>query len=260
MSFIYIVKFTTIEVHDDGDNWPNGAGEIYFGLAVNSVIVASRTRDNPYEIDSGNSIPINQETRIEIPQNASFTVSGWVNEQDSGLSWDDDNAGEFKETYINANPLSTIRSKRLTGDGVDVTVHWEIETVPDLFGGGEPIPPNTEPNLKGVIVYEDWKFNSESDRTGPAILRVRSQRFGVGEYNLAFEPEFQIGGGWGKLMGVRPDSISSLKVGSGYYVELFDQRDWVGNKLEISENTPILQADWNDRTKSMIVRQVPPIR
>jgi hypothetical protein len=116
--------------------------------------------------------------------------------------------------------------------------------------------PETVPNLNGVILYEDWKYNVDSPR-GSILTRPRAQRFEPGEYNLPYQTPFNINGRPGLRLGVRPNSVSSLKIGSGYYLELFDEKDWTGQSITVNENKWVMPDGWNDRVKSFRVLLYP---
>jgi hypothetical protein len=128
-----VVSFTHIEVHDDADNWPNGQGEVYYDLLISDRSIVSRSRDNPHGVDSGGVILINQQRTLNRPDNdptAFLKISGWVSEQDDFLSGGDDNAGGFEHIHNQGNGWGVgTHSARLSGDGLDVTVHYNISAV-----------------------------------------------------------------------------------------------------------------------------------
>jgi len=127
------VNFTTIRVHDDADNWPNGQGEIYYNLLIGDTTIASRPAGYPVGVDSGGTVFINEQRTLARPDNdagAFFTVKGSVSEQDSGFSWGDDHAGSFEHVYNAANNWGQgNHNVRLQGDGLDVTVDYTISNV-----------------------------------------------------------------------------------------------------------------------------------
>jgi hypothetical protein len=139
-------------------------------------------------------------------------------------------------------------------------------------GFGQPSAPlDVDPNIKGVTVFVDWKFNQDSPRFRP--FESRSQTFAVGEFNLPFnEPIDWIGGRRFFRPGIQPFSISSIKVGKGFYVELFDQSNFLGDPLIIVESCQDIRLlnpnryksaevqrakSWNDRTVSLRVKEIP---
>jgi hypothetical protein len=139
--------------------------------------------------------------------------------------------------------------------------------------GEQPAPLDTQANLNGVLVFEDWRFNQESDRSLGIFDRVRSQQFDSGDYNLPYEPSIFVRDNPVHVFGVRPKTISSIKVGSGYYVEIFDEENFKGNMLTIVESTSdirVLRKEhynvtsveqakiWNDRAMSLKVRNNAP--
>ncbi|MBK8444381.1 MAG: hypothetical protein IPL35_13635 [Sphingobacteriales bacterium] len=108
------------------------------------------------------------------------------------------------------------------------------------------------------MLYEDWHYNKEAVQPVNIFHRVRSQRFDVGDYDLPYEPPFRTGGRWGtygRVLGVRPNTISSLKVGTGYYIKLYYEFGQKGDPITLNENTPEIQSDWNDRVKSIRVEK-----
>lgn len=147
--------------------------------------------------------------------------------------------------------------ERWTGEAGDWEINGEVnsrEIIPPF--GDITIPSKKEPNLSGVIVYEDWKFNSESVQPSNPFLRVRKQKFAEGTFNLPFERDFSTRGQYGRTLGVRPNTISSIKIGEGYYCELFSDLDAKGESIEINQNTEALIPTWNDRAKSIKVSKV----
>lgn len=57
-------------------------------------------------------------------------------------------------------------------------------------------------------------------------------------------------------MGFTPTTISSLRVKAGYEIQLYDNDNFTGNMLILSENADCLvNSDFDDKTKSLIVRK-----
>jgi hypothetical protein len=268
MSLTVTIEFINIQVDQDGDpdltlSWDEG--EFYYNFAVNGVSVSSRDSDHTYSAPSGfGNIALANSITIEIPGDRSdprsnFTVSGWVREWDGSFRFDDDYAGEFSYRYDWNNEYGTkdgalsgatrekIHSHRLTGDGIDVTVFWKISVTYSLAGSLKA----TQPGMIGVRAFVDSNFNR--DTGGGFGLRTRAQNFNVGEY-----PQLQtlVVIGTKLRQGIAPNAISSVLVGNGFYAELYDQPNFGGRKLEISQNTAVMPGDWNDKTQSLRVMKL----
>lgn len=128
-----IVSLTHIDVHDDADGFIDGQGEIYYDLLISDQSIVSRSANNPHGVDSGGVILINQQRILSRPdndQNAFIKISGWVSEDDDLLTGADDHAGGFEHIHNQANRWGVgTHSARLSGGGLDVTVHYNIATV-----------------------------------------------------------------------------------------------------------------------------------
>lgn len=127
---------------------------------------------------------------------------------------------------------------------------WAVaSTVRPPGFGTHTTPSGKEPGLEGVVMYEDFKFNTQSNQIG---LKPISQQFkNEGTYNLPYDPSTNLR--FINLNIVRPNSISSIKVGEGYYCELYDQLNGKGNRLEVNRNMDILPTNWNDKALSIVV-------
>ncbi|MBW4441559.1 MAG: hypothetical protein KME10_10060 [Plectolyngbya sp. WJT66-NPBG17] len=129
------VSFSHIDVHDDADNWPNGTGEIYYDLLISNQSIVSRPSNNPQNVDSGGVILINEQRTLNRPNNdpnAFVKINGWVSEADDFLSGGDDRAGGFEHIHNAGNGWGVgTHDARLRGDGLDVTVHYNISVVQD---------------------------------------------------------------------------------------------------------------------------------
>lgn len=104
-----------------------------------------------------------------------------------------------------------------------------------------------EEGLSGVILYEEPNFIVKSSPGLPIFTKPRHQTLGIGLYNLPHNES----AGTEMHLGVRPDSISSVKVGDGYYIVLFDDLNQTGNQLTLTQNTAAIAPEWNDRAKSV---------
>ncbi len=121
-----------------------------------------------------------------------------------------------------------------------------------------PPEPEREPNLLGVRLYEDWKYNVDSPRTGGVFERARSQTFGVGQFNVAGGTTIPAASRPPRMrVNVRPDRTSSVKVGVKHFVTLFSEFDQQGERLVLNANTPEMPAGWNDRVRSISVEMYP---
>jgi hypothetical protein len=195
----------------------------------------------------------------DLADNQSFKLVLESREYDDSFRLGD-GVGKVEKFFgINDKGLHIVPLEDDEGNKVEFHVRISISVYP-LFGDVPP-PTNkeTDPSLRGIRVYEDWKYNAESDTSLSPLTRVRSQNFEAGDYDLPYEPEFISSGRFpfpAIVLGVRRDSISSLKVGTNFYVELYDQLGQQGNMITISENTPIMPNGWNDRVKSIRVGQI----
>jgi hypothetical protein len=136
------IDFLTIKVIKDGDAF--GDGELYWDFKVDNQIILTRASNNPFDVRSGATISLNGGHEVIRNSRESLTIYGTVSESDGFLSFEDDRAGEFTDTYSETNQYwgHGNHSKRLTGDGVDVVVNYKItvlssETIynPDHDGG-----------------------------------------------------------------------------------------------------------------------------
>jgi hypothetical protein len=129
---------------------------------------------------------------------------------------------------------------------------------PGLPNVGEPTSEPTQPGLLGGIVFEDWHYNQDSNTQTLPLLRPRSQFFAEGEYILPYEPELSTGGRIrGKKLGVRPKSISSVKIGTDFAIDLYDD---AGNSVTVTHDLEDIRlvsttSDWNDRAVKLLVRR-----
>jgi hypothetical protein len=195
---------------------------------------------------------------VQAKQLSSYIIGPWTNVSFfpspelgifASLKWSDHNPSPgFKEVpYI--------------GDEYnDDIIAVSVSSIPiPSFGEVVPDRPAKTPNLRGVIVYEDWKFNAESNTLRTLFLgNVRSQHFDVGTYDLPFDPAWDPSNPSPRLVfAVRPTMVSSIKVGTGYYATIYDGPSGTGNALEINQNLDILKPEWNDRAMSLMVSKVP---
>jgi hypothetical protein len=181
----------------------------------------------------------------ELEDNEKFNLVFESREYDDGFRFGDDIGRVEKSFGISDAGSHTIP---LTDDGGN-----EIEFRISISIIKVPRPKDTVPSLRGIRVYEYQKYNASL--VVPGLI----QNFGVGYYDLPYEPEFLVGGRFPfpvRVIGIQPDSISSLKIGSSYYVKLYDQIGQKGNMIEILENTPIMPDGWNDRVKSIEVGEI----
>lgn len=127
MAQLIKIDFVKVDVHDDADNWPNGTGEIFYEFKVDNDVVAYRPPNNPVNVDSGGTFSINESATISREPGQSFTVFGTVSEDDDFLSGATDDAGSFKHVYRSEDGFNPgDKSVRLSGEGLDVTVHYKI--------------------------------------------------------------------------------------------------------------------------------------
>jgi hypothetical protein len=241
------------------------SGEYTFTLSYNGTPHYIIT--TPEDVPDGwvwedHSATIYRTSELESDQN--FTLVFESREYDDGFFRGGDDVGKTERSFgINDNGIHTISLTDGAANQVEFLVEIAIHTPYPSFGSTVLPPEDTVPSLRGVRLYEDWKYNLESSsRLADRFLLggVRSQNFDVGEYDLPYDEEFIFNGRFPfpvLQLGVRPDSVSSLKVGTGYYVELYDQLGQRGEMKSISENTPIMPDGWNDRVKSIRVSKIP---
>jgi hypothetical protein len=190
-------------------------------------------------------------TLPKLEDDQKFNLTFYSQEDDGGFRFGDDIGSVEKSFGINDKGIHNIA---LQDDGDnEVEFRIRVETWPEIVITLPKIP-DTVPSLRGIRVYEDWKYN-----VGSGFIPALVQNFDAGDYDLPYEPEFSMGGRFPfpvRVIGVQPDSISSLKIGNGYYVELYDQLGQKGTMIKVSENTPIMPDGWNDRVKSIGVRKI----
>lgn len=123
------IEFVNVNVINDGDNWPNGAGEIYYTLRVDNDIVATRARNQHISISSGQQFAINETHVIERDDKpgSNFSVSGFLAEADGYFTWGDDHAGSFFRTHSYENRWNRGNKQvHLRGDGVEVLINYKV--------------------------------------------------------------------------------------------------------------------------------------
>lgn len=124
------VIFHKIYVANDGDGATfAGKGEIYFEFRVDQDKVAERTRDNHISVNDKETIQLSKNYLVDRPDDSMFVVTGYVAEADGKLTGDDDFAGDFTHSYSGPlwNGIPGYKEVHLKGNGVDVTVHYEIQ-------------------------------------------------------------------------------------------------------------------------------------
>lgn len=260
----FFIHFMDGYVSNDGDAFSQG--EIFFAFKVDDDIIAFEPPQSAQGVNSGGWLVVNGDRLITRTSDESFTISGTVKEDDDFLTGDVDNAGSFSATYSGANGwwpgatpgTSKTFSHRLRGDGLDVTISYSINLVSSaaiviLPPLPDPVP---DPNaFGGVIVYQNVNYNGSgsSNNGGMLTMPVRSQFFPEGEYDLPHMGEvlpFLF------LNIIYPNSISSVKVATGYSVVFFDKplsERASGRSLLINASVPELEAEWNDKIMSFIV-------
>lgn len=138
---------------------------------------------------------------------------------------------------------------------VEFNISISIQPVPVL--APPPPPKDTVRSLRGIRAYENRKYNANS-----GIIPGITQNFDVGSYDLPYRPVIMVGGRFPfpvQVIGIQPDSISSLKIGTNYFVDLYDQFGQKGEVIRIDENTPIMPPGWDNRVKSIGVFDSTPI-
>jgi hypothetical protein len=137
--------------------------------------------------------------------------------------------------------------------------------IPPDFGHEVPPGPDVMVGLRGVRLFEHDNYNQgPSLGTGPTGQKLATF-FGVGLHNLqrVYETEIQRGfrGSYRQALlamfyGVGPLQCSSLQVGQGYYVKLFDQPDGQGEHILIDSSLKQMPQNWNDRAVSIEVSKI----
>lgn len=110
-------------------------------------------------------------------------------------------------------------------------VGWEPTNVPALWqqGGGTTPPPTPPPAINGVIFYADINYG------GTAIT------LGVGNYTLS-----QL-----NARGIPNDWMSSLKVPSGWTVEVYEHDNFGGTKWTYTSSSSWVGSAVNDKMSSV---------
>jgi hypothetical protein len=181
-------------------------------------------------------------------------------EYDGGFRLGDGVATVEKTFGINDKGLHKVYMKDSDNNEVEFRISIFIQVIHPGLGGTVPPPLKTEAGLLGVMLFEDYEFNKNVQPTFDLLHKPRAQRFAVGDYDLPFEQSFRTGGRWGgfgRVLGVRPSTVSSIKIGAGYYLELYDDFGKRGQKITLNENTPVMPVNWNDKVKSISVNEIP---
>jgi hypothetical protein len=254
------VKYLKVITGGDGNDYDD-AGQIGYEVRLNNVVILHRWGN---EIQS-----VANNTIIWIDKHFETTESS------AALYWHvwdvdkfaDDDAGNRTLTYATPNlPQGEIRD-RMSGDGVDVELVYEVNFIPDvIFGHGTNAPlKRTSANLRGVVLYEHWFQNRRNQEVGIRAERPASQVFGPGFYNL---PAPIIGGDEGPLGDIgrywfpqiQPNMASSVRVGTGFHAIVYTEFDREGQSLRIDETIDEMPTaplhpifNWNDRIKSIEV-------
>lgn len=167
----------------------------------------------------------------------------------------DDNLGDDMQL------VSNITLDEMNG----TTIHFEKSfggSAPELSGGGfspasdgsftitghisatelpVSLPPftTTDPSVKGAMIYKDVNFEGEQRFLIPG-------RYSLGERTVH---------GFIISASTFDNAIDSVKVDSGYYIQLFKAPDFSGEMLEITHDTPMawLDDNWRDQVSSIIV-------
>jgi len=91
-------------------------------------------------------------------------------------------------------------------------------------------------NTQAITVYQDIDFGGSA------------QTYGIGSYALAQMQE----------KGTENDYISSVKVAKGYTVTLYQDDNFLGDSIKMSEdNANFVSIGWNDRVSSMVISKNP---
>ena len=113
-------------------------------------------------------------------------------------------------------------------------VGWEPSNVPALWkkgGSGTTPPPTTPPATNGVTFYADINYGGTA------------KTLGVGNYTLS-----QL-----NAAGIQNDWMSSLRVPSGYKVEVYQNDNFTGTKWTYTADSSWVGTDVNDQMTSVKV-------
>jgi hypothetical protein len=93
------VTFDRIDVVQDGDpGATDGRGDFYWGLDVNGDRISERLRSDPLQMGTGGTINLGDETSVELQSDEELVVSGYLADNDQGLSGQDEH-DDFRHTY-----------------------------------------------------------------------------------------------------------------------------------------------------------------
>ena len=236
----FTVKFEYFDIDLGGDG---RGGDIGFEIRLNNVVVAHRWGN---EIEF---VPNHSTVQIQLSQNiaSSDTVEVFCHVWDTDR-WGDDDAGSFRTTHRKTDDFGQNGKKfsqRLTNSGMDVTLNYRVSFSPDVprFPDGPSVALDTTKGLRGVIVYTEPNFKKLF-----ASAATTSQFFGAGSYILPRPEEFIfkryfISSG----PGVPPSSISSIRVGAGFFLRGFLDIGGTGQFIEVNQNTAALPSDWDNK-------------
>jgi outer membrane protein assembly factor BamA len=118
------VTFTQAYIHNDGDDWTRGMGEIWFNFNVNGQTgrwPASGTRD----LDGGHAYAINLTLVVVIPENGTLSIFVKGTEDDSPDS-NDDMGTVSQEYFSDSNWGQGAHSTRSTCPDGCYTMYYAI--------------------------------------------------------------------------------------------------------------------------------------
>jgi hypothetical protein len=255
------VKYLKVITGGDGNDYDD-AGEIGYEVRLNNVVILHRWGNEIQSVANNTNIWIDKRFETTEPSAALYWHVWDVD------TFADDDAGNRTLTYATPNlPQGEIRD-RMSGDGVDVELVYEVNFIPDvIFGPGTNVPQKrTSANLRGVVLYEHWFQNRRDQGAGIGLVRKpASQVFGPGFYNLPVPIAPSGEGPLGNIDNllfpqIQPNMTSSVRVGTGFHAIVYTEFDRQGQSLRIDETIDEMPTaplhpifNWNDRIKSIEV-------
>lgn len=262
------INFHSMFVREDGDTDTLGIpnpGELFYNIKVEiisatgiakNVLEITRPKEKRISILAGKSIteftpdnPFVTFTQFVLPGESQIKLSATIQDEgERGLFLRDSSNTASNSQNIPTNFIGTAANQvlRINGDGLDIDLIYSV-----LVDGG------VVEGLEGVEMFTNRKFQLP---IFGSIGGGFSEVFPIGAFPTL--PKQAPGGKKGglKILGVTDNSISSIKVGKGYIVELFKETNFssVNGVRTLTSNVDDLGPDWNGQISSFIVNRVAP--
>jgi hypothetical protein len=165
----------------------------------------------------------------------------------------------FEHVDFGGDSIKFINNTPLTQEHPFMDANWNDKVssviVVGLFGQQTPPDGTVEEGLVGVILYAGYDRRASEGIDPLNIMSI--QRFDVGKYTLPVNLEYARNGvPWLTKFGLQPKSVSSVSVGKGFYLDIFDETD---ARATVHKNIDDLQTiGWNNRITKIEVHLLGP--